>query len=81
MCYIHYLLIIVSCVRKTNIKLFSRLMRRIQWNHVRRKIFFFCFTNVDVTLKLSGFYVLFLFIGLLKQNNKSDLKLHLYTLY
>jgi len=29
----------VICVRKTNIELFSRLMRRMQWNDVRRKLF------------------------------------------
>ena len=64
-------------LEKTNIKLFSRKMRHIEWDHVRRKLFlvsqmllllendpiFVCFVNVN--------WIMF----------KSDLKLHLYPLY
>ena len=46
-CYIQNLIGIVDflafqgviCARKTNIELFSCLMRRMQWNGVRRKLF------------------------------------------
>jgi len=65
--------------KPSNIKLFSRLMRRIQWNDIESS---FWFHKCCFYFRIFGFFgVLFLFIGLFCQNNKSDLKLHLYPLY
>ena len=70
----------LSCVRKTSFKLFFLLMRRIQWNHVRRKRVLV--SQMFLLREILLIYdVYFLLNGLFWQNNKSDLILHLYPLY
>jgi len=47
----------VICVRKTNIEPFSCLMRRMQWNDVRRKLFLVSENfNVAFTLEFPDFW-------------------------
>jgi len=66
--YIHYLIGIVAflafleviCVRKTNIKLFARVMRRIQCNLVRRTLFLVS-QMLLLLVHFSHFCLLFMF--------------------
>ena len=86
--YIHYLIGIVAflafleviCVRKTNIKLFARVMRRIQCNLVRRTLFLVS-QMLLLLVHFSHFCLLFMFNRLFWHNKKSYLKLHWYPLY
>jgi len=67
-------------LEKQNIKLFSRLMRRNECNHVHRKLFLVS----QMLLLLPNFQifgVLFLLNGSFSQNSRSDMKLYSYPLY